>query len=277
MIDGAHPASFRDPSGFLFRKGGELLRQVNLGYRAQYDALMASGLYPYLVEKGRLIPHCESDNRAANSLDRIQSHPARTGPLHLLPLRVVLRRAEGCGAPDPADCESRRPVRDDAQGRIRLQRSIPGGETRPDRHAFLRHVHGRRAVGCVPTVLPAFSGAACVDGARRRAPEPADAGLHRRHSADPGREIAAVADPVPARPDAAPARACGDAGKNGFRGPEERLSQGDGQNGVPGLDRIASSHGPGPGVERVRNGMGGVLRREQLHGEIIPGEEGTRR
>ncbi len=60
MIDGAHPASFRDPSGFLFRSGADLLRQVNLDYRAQYDALMASGLYEYLAGKGRLIPHRES-------------------------------------------------------------------------------------------------------------------------------------------------------------------------------------------------------------------------
>ena len=29
MIDEVHPASFRDPSGFLFRKDGDLLRQVN--------------------------------------------------------------------------------------------------------------------------------------------------------------------------------------------------------------------------------------------------------
>ena len=60
MIDEAHPASFRDPSGFLFRKGGELLRQVNVGYRTQYDTLMSSGLYEYLAGKGRLIPHRES-------------------------------------------------------------------------------------------------------------------------------------------------------------------------------------------------------------------------
>jgi hypothetical protein len=60
MIDGAHPASFRDPSGFLFHKGDDLLRQVNRAYQPQYDALMVSGLYRYLTEKGRLIPHRES-------------------------------------------------------------------------------------------------------------------------------------------------------------------------------------------------------------------------
>ncbi|MBN2083677.1 MAG: hypothetical protein JW748_00535 [Anaerolineales bacterium] len=60
MTDGAHPASFRDPSGFLYRKGTGLFRQVNRAYQPQYDALMASGLYQYLTEKGRLIPHRES-------------------------------------------------------------------------------------------------------------------------------------------------------------------------------------------------------------------------
>ena len=60
MIERKHPASFRDPSGFLYRKGSELFRQINRIYRPQYDALMATGLYTYLTEKGRLIPHRES-------------------------------------------------------------------------------------------------------------------------------------------------------------------------------------------------------------------------
>jgi ribosomal protein L11 methylase PrmA len=60
MTDEGHPASFRDPSGFLYRKGRALLRQVNRSYQPQYDSLMASGLYKHLTEKGRLIPHRES-------------------------------------------------------------------------------------------------------------------------------------------------------------------------------------------------------------------------
>lgn len=59
MTDGVHPASFRDPSGFLFRTGGRLLRQVNEIYADDYQALMASGLYDKLVGKGWLIPHEE--------------------------------------------------------------------------------------------------------------------------------------------------------------------------------------------------------------------------
>lgn len=52
-------ASFRDPSGFLFRREGVLYRQVNRKYQADYDHLMQSGLYDRLVKAGLLIPHRE--------------------------------------------------------------------------------------------------------------------------------------------------------------------------------------------------------------------------
>ncbi|MGB7537391.1 MAG: hypothetical protein WBM17_02515 [Anaerolineales bacterium] len=80
MIDRTHPASFRDPSGFLFRKGTELFRQVNREYQLPYDALMASGLYQYLTEKGRLIPHRESNTaplHPAIAYKVIQPEPVR--------------------------------------------------------------------------------------------------------------------------------------------------------------------------------------------------------
>lgn len=54
-------ASFRDPSGFLFRRDGKLYRQVNRRYSPDYDRLMQSGLYAKLVSKGRLIRHAEVD------------------------------------------------------------------------------------------------------------------------------------------------------------------------------------------------------------------------
>lgn len=53
------PASFRDPSGFVFTRDGALLRQVGSRYRAHYDALLASGLYRELVDAELLIPHDE--------------------------------------------------------------------------------------------------------------------------------------------------------------------------------------------------------------------------
>jgi hypothetical protein len=60
-----HPASFRDPSGFLFRQNGILYRQVNPSYREQYDLLMSSGLYERLVKKKMLISHTQADIPAA--------------------------------------------------------------------------------------------------------------------------------------------------------------------------------------------------------------------
>jgi ribosomal protein L11 methylase PrmA len=52
-------ASFRDPSGFLYRREGILYRQVNLDYREQYKQLMQSGLYDNLVQTNMLISHQE--------------------------------------------------------------------------------------------------------------------------------------------------------------------------------------------------------------------------
>lgn len=49
--------SFRDPSGFVFKRHGVVYRQVNQFYKADYDALMRSGLYAELVSAGLLIPH----------------------------------------------------------------------------------------------------------------------------------------------------------------------------------------------------------------------------
>ena len=53
------PASFRDPSGFLFKQDDVIYRQVNLVYKGNYDHLMDSGLYQALVNDNLLIPHEE--------------------------------------------------------------------------------------------------------------------------------------------------------------------------------------------------------------------------
>jgi len=58
--DSSVPGSFRDPSGFLFRRSGRLYRQVNDSYQPEYKRLMESGLYRVLTEKGLLIPHEET-------------------------------------------------------------------------------------------------------------------------------------------------------------------------------------------------------------------------
>ncbi len=60
-------ASFRDPSGFLFSRGGILYRQVNHKYEQEYVRLMESGLYEKLVKAKLLIPHVEVNQLPAES------------------------------------------------------------------------------------------------------------------------------------------------------------------------------------------------------------------
>ena len=54
-----NPASFRDPSGFVFKKNDGVLRQINKSYSVQYEHLMSSGLYANLIEDSLLVAHTE--------------------------------------------------------------------------------------------------------------------------------------------------------------------------------------------------------------------------
>ncbi len=73
MTNGRHPASFRDPDGFIFFRDGRLYRQVNSRCAEEYDMLTASGLYAELTRSGLLVEHEESDLSlaAAESAHRI--------------------------------------------------------------------------------------------------------------------------------------------------------------------------------------------------------------
>jgi ribosomal protein L11 methylase PrmA len=52
-------SSFRDPSGFLFRRDGRLYRQVNRSYAENYEKFIHSGLYRALSEASQLVAHEE--------------------------------------------------------------------------------------------------------------------------------------------------------------------------------------------------------------------------
>ena len=83
-------ASFRDPSGFVYRDdAGVLLRQINPVYADHYRQLMDSGLYDALVDKGLLIPHAET------SLDRALT-PASVQVLEPEPVPFVSYPYEWC-------------------------------------------------------------------------------------------------------------------------------------------------------------------------------------
>lgn len=60
-------SSFRDPSGFVFKRDGILYRQVNELYKNNYNLLMDSGLYKTLVDKEMLVPHIEENIQFAFS------------------------------------------------------------------------------------------------------------------------------------------------------------------------------------------------------------------
>jgi len=59
--NGRLASSFRDPSGYLFRREGVLYRQVNRVFHDHYDLLMGSGLYQQLTAQGLMVSHKEVD------------------------------------------------------------------------------------------------------------------------------------------------------------------------------------------------------------------------
>ncbi|MEJ8842729.1 hypothetical protein WG954_10080 [Lacibacter sp. H375] len=63
-----HPASFRDPSGFIYEKDGTIFRFVAAGYSEDYDLLMKSGLADELLKKKLLLPFTEfSENHTGRA------------------------------------------------------------------------------------------------------------------------------------------------------------------------------------------------------------------
>ncbi|MBE7171572.1 MAG: class I SAM-dependent methyltransferase [Williamsia sp.] len=54
-----HPASYKDPAGFVFWLDGKFYRHINSIYEPSYRQLIDSGLYTALVQQNRLIRHTE--------------------------------------------------------------------------------------------------------------------------------------------------------------------------------------------------------------------------
>lgn len=61
--------SFRDPSGFLFKRNGILYRQINRKYTEEYNLFIGSGLYESLVKSRLVILHEEVDVQPAESTE----------------------------------------------------------------------------------------------------------------------------------------------------------------------------------------------------------------
>src|SRR5690349_3383236 len=52
-----HPASWRDPSGFIFKKDDVIYRQVNQRFKEHFDFFISSGCYDHLVKEELLVAH----------------------------------------------------------------------------------------------------------------------------------------------------------------------------------------------------------------------------
>lgn len=64
-----HPASYRDPSGFVYIHEGIVYRQVNQFYREHFDLFVNSGCYQQLVADGLLVSHEQLTDNLLNSND----------------------------------------------------------------------------------------------------------------------------------------------------------------------------------------------------------------
>ncbi|MBC7902611.1 MAG: SAM-dependent methyltransferase, partial [Gemmatimonadaceae bacterium] len=64
-----HPASYRDPAGFVYQVNDTLYRQVNQSGRADFDLLNSSGLYEVLVRNGQLVQHETIEQNIRNDAD----------------------------------------------------------------------------------------------------------------------------------------------------------------------------------------------------------------
>lgn len=62
-----HPSSYRDPSGFIFRKEGTLYRQINPVFFEDYDFCLKQEIYKKLQSKNWLVNHTEV-SRDANAV-----------------------------------------------------------------------------------------------------------------------------------------------------------------------------------------------------------------
>jgi hypothetical protein len=76
----AHPASFRDPSGFMFVEEGLVKRQINPIYFKQYNALKDSGFFKTLFKSQILIPHEELSHSSEQIVIQPEQIPFITYP-----------------------------------------------------------------------------------------------------------------------------------------------------------------------------------------------------
>ncbi|MFT5315231.1 MAG: hypothetical protein ACI9UK_001063, partial [Candidatus Krumholzibacteriia bacterium] len=141
--DGPLAGSFRDPSGFLFRHAGRLLRQVNASYAQDLDLLHSSGLYDVLVAKELLIPHTEADLELAAAPGAVKIIEPELVPFISYPYEWAFSQ-----------------LKDAALATLRIQRlALKHGMTLKDASAYNIQFHNGR-----PIFIDTLSFTAYVEG-----------------------------------------------------------------------------------------------------------------
>jgi hypothetical protein len=69
MTSKRHPASYRDPDGFIFEYQEKFYRQVNQRYAVDYKLFKESGLYDHLVKENKLLEHTEVHDCVAEEIN----------------------------------------------------------------------------------------------------------------------------------------------------------------------------------------------------------------
>ncbi len=69
--------SFRDPAGFVFERDGVLYREVDRSFADTWDAVVASGLYDALHERGLLVHHEVVDTSLGTDRAHVVIRPER--------------------------------------------------------------------------------------------------------------------------------------------------------------------------------------------------------
>ena len=181
------PASFRDPSGFLFRREGVLYRQVNVSYQEHYDRLMESGLYQTLTEAELLVPHDEVQEAPLNP--KIAYKIVRPKSLSFIsyPYEWCFSQLKNAAlttlAIQKIALEHNMSLKDSSAYNIQFHNGNPTliDTARPGRPWSRRS--GGEALDLLQTILPAFSGAPCTHGIPGCASRPVVEGVHRRRTA----------------------------------------------------------------------------------------------
>ena len=189
----AESGSFRDPESRIFYADGAVYRALSPDGLADFEALAETKLFDAAV--GRRPPGGHRAHRGHRLAARPARARARRGaqaradPVRVLPLRVAVLDAQGRR---PAPAGPARGVAErgpDAQGRVLLQRPVPGRPADLRRRRQLRAPARGRGLGRLPPVLHAVPVPADAPGAQGR-------GLPRR-AARPDRRHQPAADAQP--------------------------------------------------------------------------------